>query len=249
MSTIHGASHQAIVLFRKRPAALAVYWVYCARRNHDGVAFPSLRGLAKDTGWSVNPCKKARDWLVSHGALEKLDGYIRPTWKKLDEEQRALLVNLDKSEYYRITGQLTLEGVTYDLLYAPASDVSLSDVLRGDTSSDVSPRATSHRMTQNLIPVNTQLDSTKEKEKELPSVDNHTSAAKPNGASPSFNLTKEELLAITDPMERKAAAKALFNDVVEHANGNDKRRPFTDAEMAAQMEIVRQKYGKKAEGV
>ena len=110
MSTIHGGSTKALRAMRDKPAALSVYWDYCARRNHEGVAFPSLRGLASDTGWAINTCDEARTWLVACGALVEVQGYIRPQWRNLvDGDQRRRLA-LDKARYYRVTGWIVISG-------------------------------------------------------------------------------------------------------------------------------------------
>ena len=124
MSTIHGASWEAIAAFREKPAALAVYWIYCARVNRDNVAWPSLRGLAKNTGWSVSACQEARKWLVAHGALEQVADYTRPQWRTVPDKRRAELQNLDRAEYYRPTGYIEFAG-RFDLLYIPGKDAQV----------------------------------------------------------------------------------------------------------------------------
>lgn len=167
MSTIHGASWEAIAAFREKPAALAVYWIYCARVNRDNVAWPSLRGLAKNTGWSVSACQEARKWLVAHGALEPVVGYTRPQWRTASEKRRAELQNLDRAEYYRPTGYIEFAG-RFDLLYIPGKDTAPAvedDVLPG-TTSDASEQQ----------PGNTELDS---RETELDSILAPDGAAEP----------------------------------------------------------------------
>ena len=176
MSTIHGRSTKAIKLFRDKPAALAVYWIYCARRNHEGIAYPSVRGLMADTGCSTNPVYDARSWLVEHKALEKItDEYVRPEWRTLPECDRKHLVSFDKAEYYRVTGYIMVDEKRYDMLYAPASDAD--DVSQQDTShsqrddenkspdvslhetSDVSPGDTQVSHAAHDAPDDTELDS------------------------------------------------------------------------------------------
>lgn len=152
MSSIHGGSAKSIAIFRKKPAALAVYWIYCARVNRENAAWPSLRGLAKDTGWSVNACRAARTWLVEHGALERLPEYVRPDWREYPADKLARRQRLDKCEYYRPTGVIQADGETFPLLYvgqnetAPELEESLFDVSPDDTSNqgDVSRRDTPH---------------------------------------------------------------------------------------------------------
>lgn len=107
--TIHGLSHRAIAPFRKNPASLSVYWIYVSRMNNEGVAWPSSASLAKSTDWNKAACLDGRSFLVSHGALERVDGYIRPEWRKLDAKTLKRKLSLDRSEYYRPTGFILLD--------------------------------------------------------------------------------------------------------------------------------------------
>jgi hypothetical protein len=136
---IHGKSHEAIKSFRKTPAALAVYWIYASRMNNEGVTWPSLPRLAKDTGWNKNTCHEARNFLVACGALERVEGYIRPDWRKLTPQELTRVRNFDKSEYYRPTGYINVSGKRVPMLYNGADEDSAleeqsSDVLLGRTS-------------------------------------------------------------------------------------------------------------------
>jgi hypothetical protein len=106
--TIHGLSHKAIAAFREKPAALAVYWIYVSRMNNEGVAWPSGAGLAKSTDWNKEACLDGRGFLVAHEALERVEGYIRPEWRKLDAKVLKRKLILDKAEYYRPTGYILL---------------------------------------------------------------------------------------------------------------------------------------------
>jgi len=127
---------------REKPAAIVVYWVYCARVNNENVAWPSLRGLSNTTRWSTNSCADARKWLVEHGALERVTDYIKPEWRDLPEDELKQRQNLDKTEYYRPTGVLKIDGSVYPMLYIPqAEDGSGID----ESTPDVSSGATSHR--------------------------------------------------------------------------------------------------------
>jgi DnaD/phage-associated family protein len=146
-SVIHGKSHQVLKFLHKRPAALAVLWIYASRTNYEGVAWPSIRGLMKDTGWTV--CDEARDYLVEHGALERVEGYIRPQWRKLSLDERTRKINLDKSQYYRVTGVFVQDGIEYPVFYHGANEAidtenDPSDVGRSSTSDvvDHGPGAT-----------------------------------------------------------------------------------------------------------
>jgi len=143
MSVIHGTSHKAIKFFREFPAAMAVYWIYVSRANNEGVAWPSVRGLRADTGWSTDPTMDARKWLVDHEALEEVKDYVRPKWRKLDDATKARLLNLDQAQYYRPTGKIVIDGKEYDLLYYGGTESSDIDESESDQSPDVPPRRTS----------------------------------------------------------------------------------------------------------
>lgn len=161
-SVIRGASAPMLRHFRKETAALAVYWNYCARTNQDNVATASLDQLAQDTDFCVNSCAKARKYLVELQALEPVKDYVRPEWRNLPEEELKRILNLDRSEYFRPTGYIVVDGQRQYLLFNGIDDLSrddrsqpqtspdlLSDVAQNDRSSaerktlDLSPHATS----------------------------------------------------------------------------------------------------------
>lgn len=122
MSTVHGASPKALKHFRDKPASLSVYWVYIARVNIDNVAWPSLRGLATETGWDFKTCGDGREFLVEHQALERIRDYIRPSWRDLPTKELRRLRNLDKAEYFRPTGTLLVGDKRLPLLYIPQDE-------------------------------------------------------------------------------------------------------------------------------
>ncbi len=116
-SVIHGSSWGALTYFRKRPAALSVFWLYCARANSDNVAWPSEGDMRATTGWSEDSCRLARQWLIEVGALEEVADYVRPAWRRLPEEKQAERRRFDRAIYCRPTGIIQLEGQMYPLLY------------------------------------------------------------------------------------------------------------------------------------
>jgi hypothetical protein len=133
MSVIHGGSHAALKYFREKPAALAVYWLYVSRTNHEGVAWPSLRGLETSTGWNKDTCAEARDWLVFVGALEPVEKYVRPQWREMEAKDLRRRKNLDHAQYFRMTGYIEVGGTRTPMLYAPQMEAA-PDV--DDTSAD-----------------------------------------------------------------------------------------------------------------
>lgn len=168
--TIHGAAHQAFKYFRECPASLAVYVTYVSRANREGVAWASEKRLVKDTGWGEDACGEGRRWLVAHGALEPVEGYVRPQWRNLPDQKRAQRVNLDRTEYFRPTGIIEIKGEQFPLLYtgeARGEEGDLVSDTRQDRVSedtapipDASPHGTPAHMGQERV----ELDSYKDKE-------------------------------------------------------------------------------------
>ena len=124
------------------------------------MAWPSLRGLAHDTGWSsLGAVQKARHWLVKNGAIERVEDYVRPAWRDLPLPARTRLVNLDRSEYYRVTGVLVVGDKALPMLYEnPHQDDEISHVSsdRTSTARDVGRRDTELDLSSDL-----QLDTIK----------------------------------------------------------------------------------------
>lgn len=186
--TIHGLSHKAIAAFRKKPAALAVYWIYVSRMNNEGVAWPSGAGLAKSTDWNKEACLDGRGFLVAHEALERVEGYIRPEWRKLDAKVLKRKLILDKSEYYRPTGYILLGKDNSDkfwLLYNGGDEVSELE----SSLHDGQPRRPSKPPTTGASdgrPAQTELDSSlnSDSKSELDSKDAFD-ASKPSNTKPS----------------------------------------------------------------
>jgi hypothetical protein len=150
MPAIHGKSHQVIKHFRKKPAALAVYWIYVSRANYENVSFPSVSGLGRDTGWNRDTCAAARKWLVEHGALELVKDYVRPKWRDLPKKELQIKKHLDRSEYYRPTGKLIIDGVVHNLLYfggEESSNIEEELTPEPNTPPDVPPRRLSNAST------------------------------------------------------------------------------------------------------
>lgn len=137
---IHGRSHRAIRVFHDKVAALSVYWIYVSRANYEGVAWPTIVGLNRDTGWSKDTCSEAKALLIAARALEPVPGYIRPAWRNLEKAALARRLNLDKSEYLRPTGYIMVNGEAMPLLYFGGDEVADIDSL--DEAPDIPPRRT-----------------------------------------------------------------------------------------------------------
>lgn len=136
-SVIRGASAPVLRHFRKETAALAVFWDYCSRTNKDNVATVSLEQLSSDTDYCVNSCAKARKYLIELQALEPVIGYVRPEWRDLPEDERKQLLNLDRSEYFRPTGYIVVDGERLSVLFNGSDDLSRDDRSKPQTSPDI----------------------------------------------------------------------------------------------------------------
>ena len=191
-STINGKSTSVIKHFRSKPAALAIYWIYCARQNNEGVAWPSLRGLQRDTGWSYNTCQAARTWLEEHRAIEPVKDYTRPDWRALPVDDLTQRQNLDQTHYYRVTGVLMVDSVAHPMLYVNEEQ---SDGLDEKALHD-SPDAS--WMASDIAPHESELNTIEKPE--LPTTEKHSA---PNGAVEAEPPTPQP-----DPVEEPAAKPA-----------------------------------------
>lgn len=183
--TIHGQSTKALKFLREKPAALSVYWCYVARMNNEGVAWPGVRGLANDTDWNKDTCIEARKLLVTLQALEEVKDYVRPEWRDLPDDARARKVNLDRSEYFRPTGYIIVEGQKYLLLYNGGDEVNeidqkITDVRRGRTSAASNIGGIEHRRGRTELDSNAQPDSRKSKLASKGSAPDGAAPAKPS---------------------------------------------------------------------
>lgn len=157
--TIHGLSHKALKAFREKAAALPVYWIYVSRMNNEGIAWPSVRGIAKDTGWNKSTCLQARDYLVSIQALERVKSYERPEWRCLDAKEKTQKMNLDRSEYYRPTGYIVFKKEKYLMLYNGADEPSRLDGEKDDVLQNRTSGLTGHAAKPDVDSHRTELNS------------------------------------------------------------------------------------------
>jgi hypothetical protein len=78
--------------------------------------------------------------------LERVSDYIRPDWRALEPQALARKRNFDKSEYYRPTGYVLMNGKRLPMLYNGADEATsleekVSDVLQNMTSSETGHQA------------------------------------------------------------------------------------------------------------
>jgi len=157
-TVIHGKSHESVKFFREHPAALAVYWIYCSRVNYEQVAWPSLACLVRDTGWSRTPIHEARQWLIKHGALEVVENYVKPEWRKFTDKTIKKKTGLDRTLYLRPTGKLTVDEQEYPMLYIPQNEKTDAET-HEDNVESTSDRPSNSNDSLQRIP---ELDTSKE---------------------------------------------------------------------------------------
>lgn len=160
---IHGQSHRAIKHIGEQTAALEVLWIYASRTNHENVAWPGLRGLARDIGRAVGTIQKARQHLVSLEALEEVERYVRPEWRSLEENDRKKRVGMDRSKYYRPTGKIVVNDETIPVFYVPQKEASdletVPDVSNGRTSTPQNVYAVERLPDDTELSTSSELDS------------------------------------------------------------------------------------------
>lgn len=152
---IHWESPKALRLFRKNPASLAVYWCYVSRMNNEAIAYPSIRGIARETGWNTKTVHKARQYLIEIGALTPVDKGVRADLaKKYTGPELQRRVNLDRSEFYRVNDTFTVAGETYCMLFNGAQQrAAIDEPEQADVPSGTTWAASNmDEVPQNVVP-------------------------------------------------------------------------------------------------
>lgn len=106
-------------------ARLHVFLILFLRGNVRNRCWPSMRRIAKDTGYALAAVNEAKKWLEEHGAIEvvKYD-------QRIGEEKKGInhLQNV-----YQLTGVIKFNGVTYPYLYVPQNETSDNETSRIET--------------------------------------------------------------------------------------------------------------------
>lgn len=196
-AVINGSSWRVLKAFREKPAALAVYWAYCAHMNEENVAWRGLRSLVKETGYAINAVKAAREWLVLHELLERDEDYTPRKWRKLPKEDRDKVKLQNFNEYYRVRSDIVIKGVAYPVLYVGVRTEKEEHPLEGGVSSLDTPPV-SPLDTQNLIP------SVSDTNKNLSASTTDAGAAPDKMTSPQTNKPKRADNPIFDLIAEKS---------------------------------------------
>jgi hypothetical protein len=107
-------------------ARLHVYLILVLRANIRNRCWPSMRRIAKDTGYALAAVNEAKKWLQEHGAIEIVKYEHRVGDEKRDVNH---LQNV-----YQLTGVIKFAGVTYPCLYVPQIETSENETSRNETS-------------------------------------------------------------------------------------------------------------------
>jgi hypothetical protein len=106
-------------------ARLHVLVALMLRANVRNRCWPSMRRIAKDTGYALAAVNDAKKWLEEHGAIEvvKYDQRIGDEKTEINHLQNV----------YQLTGVITVDGVTYPYLYVPQIETSRTETSRIET--------------------------------------------------------------------------------------------------------------------
>lgn len=120
MTTIHWNSRS--VWGRMPPRAVQMWAIYAAMVNNEGMAWPSLTLLTRLLGTRKrNVAADTRRWLIDHGALEVVEGYVPPARRGDPEAKPAAY---EAPMYVRLTGRVVIDGEICSLAYFPGLERS-----------------------------------------------------------------------------------------------------------------------------
>lgn len=111
-------------------ARLHVLMAMVLHANVRNRCWPSMRGLAKETGYALAAVNEAKKWLEEHGAIE-----IVKYSERVNEEKEQNANHLQN--VYQLTGVIKFNGKTYPVQYVgkgEQKDASNYDVPQNETS-------------------------------------------------------------------------------------------------------------------
>lgn len=120
---------------------LAVLLVLIMRSNDRNRCYPSVEKIAKDIGWSVPSVIKAKEWLLSVGAI-KLVSYH----ERVDDEKECS----KRQHIYQITGYMTINDKKIPYLYmydmSQERNTKTSEISAGEVSPTLGKLNTSNNL-------------------------------------------------------------------------------------------------------
>ena len=126
-------------------ARLNVLVALLLRANVRNRCWPSMRRLAKDTGYALAAVNDAKKWLEEHGAIE-----IVKYEHRVGDEKKGInhLQNV-----YQLTGVITLEGKTYRYIYVPQIETSENETSIRETEVVTSLKSLQKKQTKQVVVV------------------------------------------------------------------------------------------------
>ncbi len=88
--------------------------------------YPSMRLIAKETGYALEAVNEAKKWLEEHGAIEMVKYQQR-----VGDERRIKSV---RQNVYQLTGVINIDGVEHPYLYVSPSEISNTETLPSEIS-------------------------------------------------------------------------------------------------------------------
>ena len=142
-------------------ARLHVLLAMMLHANVRNRCWPSMRGLAKETGYALAAVNDAKNWLEEHGAIE-----IVKYEQRIGEEKTPKINHL--VNVYQLTGVIKFGEITYPVLYVPQSDTSNVYVPQNETSRNETLICDTEVVTS-VKPVQKKEENKKKKEKPIES--------------------------------------------------------------------------------
>lgn len=103
--------------------------VLIALMSHANVrnrCYPSMRLIAKETGYALEAVNEAKKWLQEHGAIE-----IVKYQQRVGDEVKIKSV---RQNVYQLTGVINLDGKEHPYLYVSPTEISENETLLGEIS-------------------------------------------------------------------------------------------------------------------
>jgi hypothetical protein len=96
------------------------------RANVRNRCYPSMKLIAKETGFGLATITEAKKWLEEHGAIE-----VVPYAQRVGDEKEK--IKSTRQHVYQLTGVLKVDGVTYPYFYVSESEISESEISVSET--------------------------------------------------------------------------------------------------------------------
>jgi hypothetical protein len=116
MSTLDWKLREALPHLRDN-GRLNVLIALILRANVRNRCYPSMRVIAKDTGYGLEAITGAKKWLEEHGAIE-----LVPVSKRIGDEKK---IRSNRQHVYQLTGMIEIDGFTYPYFYVSPTETEV----------------------------------------------------------------------------------------------------------------------------